>query len=344
MQAHIVPRFHLGRFATPPGRRGFVYLIEKRTGRTERVRVDRTCTAEDFYIIEDDAGNQDAVLEDMLQKVESYSALRIERLVAHPGEQPSERDRLTLALYLVLTNMRTPRMREHLRWLSNTATLSHFRSTLEADPPWQRMRTAVFSEMSDEEAEEWRRDRLREIDEGKWEVEFPERYYVISTMQYLTDQAYVAAEMAWTIMRAPAGCEYVIGDHAVSMYDPTVGTRGGSIGNALASSPHAETLLPLDRNVAVCLSFDGEHEWSDVEVEPSVVQEMNLRTYAWAEHEIYGSSQARVVEVREYARDNASLAVKYRPRLGGLLMENDYPLVGGGHRRDQQVFVPPQRR
>ena len=75
MQAHIVPRFHLGRFATPPGRRGFVYLIEKRTGRTERVRVDRTCTAEDFYIIEDDAGNQDAVLEAASQVV-STSVIR----------------------------------------------------------------------------------------------------------------------------------------------------------------------------------------------------------------------------------------------------------------------------
>lgn len=312
MQAHIVPRFHLGRFATPPGRRGFVYLIEKRTGRTERVRVDRTCTAG--------------------------------RLVANPGETPSERDRLTLALYLVLTNMRTPRMREHLRWLANTATLSQFRSTLEADPPWQRMRKAIFSEMSDDEAEEWRLARLQEIDTGKWEIEFPERYYVINTMRYLTDQSYIAAELAWTVMRAPRGFEYVIGDHAFSMYDPTVGTKGGSTGNALASSPHAETVLPLDRSVAVRLTFDGQGEWKDVEVDPSVVQEMNLRTYAWAEHETYGSSQARVVEVREYARRNASLAAKFKARLGGLLMENDYPVVGGGHRRDVQVFLPPQRR
>src|SRR5919109_3653241 len=29
MKAHIVPRFHLGRFATPPSRNGFIYVIEK---------------------------------------------------------------------------------------------------------------------------------------------------------------------------------------------------------------------------------------------------------------------------------------------------------------------------
>lgn len=146
--------------------------------------------------------------------------------------------------------MRAPRMREHLRWLSDTATQAQFRSTLEADPPWQRMRAAVFPEMSDDEAKQWRRDRLREIDEGKWEISFPDRYHVINTMRYLADQSYVAVELAWTVMRAPAGHEFVIGDHAVSMYDPTLEARGGSTGNALASSAMAETVLPLDRSVA----------------------------------------------------------------------------------------------
>jgi hypothetical protein len=28
MQAHIVPRFHLGRFATPPGRHGYVHVVD----------------------------------------------------------------------------------------------------------------------------------------------------------------------------------------------------------------------------------------------------------------------------------------------------------------------------
>jgi len=135
----------------------------------------------------------------------------------------------------------------------------------------------------------------------------------------------------------------VIGDHAVSMYDPMLGAPGSPTGNALASSPMAETILPLDRKVAVRLSFEGQGEWEDVAIEPSVVQDINLRTYAWAEEEIYGSSQALVVSVREHARNNPPLALRYRPRLGGFLMENDYPLVGGGHRHDVQVFVPPKR-
>ncbi len=116
MQAHIVPRFHLGRFATPPGRNGFIYVINKRTGRPERVHVKDTCSSENFYVIEDDAGNEDAILEDMLQKIESYTARRIDRLVTNPGVIPPDDERLTLALYLALTHMRTPRMREQLRW------------------------------------------------------------------------------------------------------------------------------------------------------------------------------------------------------------------------------------
>jgi hypothetical protein len=326
----------------PPGRYGHVCVIHKPTGRTERVQVSNACTAEDFYAIEDDAGNKDMVLEDMLQKIESYSARRIERLVANPGVTPTDDERHTLALYVVLTNMRTPRMREHLRWMSDTATLAHFRSTLEADPPWQRMRRAVFPELTDAEAEEFRTNTLREIDAGDLQTVFPERYYVITTMEYIVDQSYIAADLAWEVMRAPGAAEFVIGDHAVTMFDPTVEPGGPVGGNALASSPHAETVLALDRKVAVRLSFDGT-AWTDGEVSEDRVSEMNLRTYAWAEDEIYGSSQARVVAVREHARKHPRDAVRYAPKLGPLLMENDYPLVGGGHRRDVVVYRPPSR-
>lgn len=336
MQAHIVPRFHLGRFAMPPGRNGFIYLIEKGRGRNERVHVKRACTAEDFYIVEDKAGNETAVLEDMLQKIESYCALRIDRLV-DTGAKPSDNDRLTLAHYVVLTHMRTPRMREHLRWMADTWTLNRFRSTLEADPPWQRMRAAVYTDLSDEEAEALRRKMVRHIDEGNLEVEFLQRYYVVQTMEYLTGQAYMAAEMSWQVMRAPTGTEFVIGDHAVSMYDPAL--AAGPHGNAMASSPYAQTVLPLDRRVAVRLSFDDD-KWVDEEVAPELVEEINVRTYAWAVNEVYGSSQERVVGVRELARKKPKLIAKLTPRLGGLLIENDYPLVGGGHRRDVVVQTP----
>jgi hypothetical protein len=339
MQAHIVPRFHLGRFAVPQGRNGFVSVIDK-GGRTESVHVADVCTATDFYVIEDAAGNEDAVLEDMLQKVESYSARRIEQLVVREGEKPSERDRLTLSLYLVLTNMRTPRMRDHLRWLTNSATLAQFRSTLDADVPWQRMREFVFPEMTDEEAEGFRRSTLSEIDSGNLEVEFPERYYVINTMRYVVEQAFLAAQLSWTVMRAPNDSEFVIGDHAVSMYDPSL---TGSRGNGLVSSPLAETVLPLDRSVAVRLTF-GDDEWSDEVVGAELVAEINLRTYAWADREIYGSSQARVVAVREHARRYPQLAVKFKPRQGGLIIENEYSTVEGGRRSDVQVQTPARRR
>jgi hypothetical protein len=342
MQAHIVPRFHLGRFASPPGRDGFIYVTNKRSGAPSREPVKDTCTAEDFYVIEDDAGNQDAVLEDMLQKVESYSARRIERLVSRPGVVPPDDERLTLALYLVLTHMRTPRMREHMRWTHDTATLANFRSSLEADPPWQRMRAAVFPEMSDEEAEEFRRETIANLDSGSLYIEFPQRHYIISTLQYVTEIAYVAAEMPWTVMRAPAGSEYIIGDHAVSMYDPLIGRPGASTGNGFRSSPLAETVLPVDRSVAVKFSPIGEEEWRDIEVSADDVREINVRSYAWAEREIYGSSQSLVVAVREYARDNPAVTARFEPRQGDLLVENDYPLVGGGHRRDVQVYTPPR--
>jgi hypothetical protein len=49
------------------------------------VRVDRACVEKDYYIIEDDEGNKNPALEDALQKIESYSARRIARLVENPA-------------------------------------------------------------------------------------------------------------------------------------------------------------------------------------------------------------------------------------------------------------------
>ncbi len=207
------------------------------------------------------------------------------------------------------------------------------------------MRAAVFPEMTDDEAEDFRRKAIAYLDSGDMYIEFPARHYVIATFQYVTDLAYEIVGMSWTVMRAPAGSGYVIGDHAVTMYDPTIGVTGASIGNGFRSSPFAETVLPLDRSVALKLSIGEDvDEWHDVEASAEEVREINVRSYAWAENEIYGSSQALVVAVREYARRNPARAAQFGHHAGGLLIENDYPLVGGGYRNDVQVYTPPTRR
>jgi hypothetical protein len=185
---------------------------------------------------------------------------------------------------------------------------------------------------------------LKDIDAGDLGVEFTQPYYLIQTMQFVIDQAYVADALEWEVLRAPAGSEYVIGDHAVTMYDPVVNASRGRKGNGLASSPVAQTVLPFDRTVAVRVSYNDEPgRWSDREVEPALVDEINLRTYTWAETEIYGSSQALVVDVRERARANPRDAALFEPHAGPLLIENDYPTVDGAHRRDVQVLRPPSR-
>ena len=278
----------------------------------------------------------------MLQKIESYSARRIEQLV-RTSKTPNVNDRYALAMYVVLTWMRTPRMRDHMRWLSDTMTLARFRSTLEADPPWLRMRAAIYADLTDAEAEELRQQMLGEIDRGNLLVEYPQRYYVISTIEHLTHQAEIATEMSWTVLRAPTGSEFVIGDNAVTMYDPTLVISGGPKGNALASSPYAQTVLPLDPSLAVRLTF-ADDTWRDEEVASDLVDELNLRTYAWADRELYGSSQALVVATRERARKSPRLRAKYDPRRAAVLIDNDYPLVGGGHRRDIVVQPPPKNR
>jgi len=220
-------------------------------------------------------------------------------------------------------------MRDHLRWISDTLTLARFRSMLEADPPWQRMRVAVYGEMADDEAERLRQRMIQEIDSGNLAVEYPHRYYVVSTMQYLAHQAEIAANMSWAVMRAPKGSEFAVGDNVVTMYDLTLVGSNGPTGNALASSPFAETVLPVDRRVAVRLTVDCD-DWTDAEIDPGLVDELNLRSYAWADGDVYGSSQALVVGVRGQARRHPTLRAKFAPRRGSLLIENDYPLVGGG--------------
>lgn len=72
------------------------------------------------------------------------------------------------------------------------------------------------------------------------------------------------------------------------MFDPT--PRYPWTGNAWQSSPNAETAVPLAPNACLLIVPGGEG-FKVGQADANRVEEINLRSYGWAEHSIFGSRE-----------------------------------------------------
>jgi hypothetical protein len=123
---------------------------------------------------------------------------------------------------------------------------------------------------------------------------------------------HLTAAFTWTLLRAPAGRDFVIGDTPVAIIDPTLDPR---LGLGFATSPNTETTFPLDPSLCLHLKPGGE-AWLEREASAAEVDDVNLRAYAWAQHSIYGRSQAAVTAVRAVAKSSRPTVIRYAPRAG----------------------------
>jgi hypothetical protein len=94
---------------------------------------------------------------------------------------------------------------------------------------------------------------------------------------------------AWAIRHAE-GSPFIVGDTPVAMYDPTL-NRHAARGNGWTSSQLAQTTLPLGRSTCLMIRPAGPY-LSHGTARPGLVDEINLRTYVWADQYVYGPEHA----------------------------------------------------
>jgi hypothetical protein len=320
---HFIPQLTLNRFT---GKEDRLYQLDTGTGKPQRTNVHGAASRRRFYTFEDADGNKNNDVEAYFSLVESHAAPALLRM-DESGELP-DLDRATISFFLSLLWARTPGARsttEDLGLQANTMLMaSHY-----GDPDtFMRMYRQWEDEhgdgtrLSEAEAEELRKRTLREFQDGTMGFEDPGGGNTMALLlEVALQQAVVLfGAMGWALMRAE-GSEFVTSDRGLAVFDPTPKHPWSS--HAMASSPNAETTIPVSASSCLLIVPTGEPSFEAGAVTRQNVEQVNLRIYGWAERFIYGSSQEAVVAVRRAARKKPRDVVRPKPHHPVILVERD---------------------
>lgn len=311
---HYVPEFLLRRFSEDPSnKKSLLWRLPTKSGKPERANPRNEAVIGHFntFVFED--GRKDASAEEVLSQIDGAAAEAIKQLT-ETGELDDEQ-RLILAFFIVLAKSRTPLGRSWLRFTDELAAKTMMEARLSRPDGfaafWNR---ATGEELSDDEAEKMRVELLGDLTEGNVVIESGHSREVAMMFMALDKTAPIAAErLTWTLLRAPTGSQFILGDTPLALYDPAPRIPEGGVG--FLSSEQVQTTLPLDPGCCLLLT-PGEKPWDQTVAKPEFVEDINLRSYAWAQQAIYGSSQQAVTEVRALVKKQRQKLALFIPKAG----------------------------
>jgi hypothetical protein len=296
---HYVPSFLLARWAKPKKRDGELYELEAATGQVRATHPDKVSWKRDLYTVEETVNSSLMIVESFLGVVESHASDPIKNLASLPNEI-SDEDRGTIAFFMALQQMRTPAGLAQNEKLAELAALQAIASQLQdRDVIAARYRSLINPAASDEEADNFARNALRSFKDGAVTVELPPEARLQAMLRLVSPNALTIVTMNWTLLRATSG-EFVASDRGLAMWDPALPERRGS---AWESSAQAETTIPVAPDTCLRIT-PGSEGFAVATVEQGVVDEVNLRTYGWAEKSIFGTSPQSVQAVYNAAQAN----------------------------------------
>lgn len=313
---HYVPEFVLRRFSEEPSnRKSLLWRHPTKGGKAERAnpRNEAVIGHYNTFVFED--GRKDSFAEETLSHIDGAAAEAIKQL-ADGGELDDEQ-RLMMAFFIVLAKSRTPLGRSWLRFTDETLARTVLETQLSQAEGFAAMwNRATGEKLCNDDAEAMRVELIGDLAEGRLVIESPHSREVALMFMALEKIAPIVAErLTWTVLRAPRDSQFILGDTPLAIYDSAPRVADGGVG--FLSSEHVETTLPLDPSCCLMLT-PGDKLWGEAEAKPDVVESINLRSYAWAQQAIYGSSQQAVTDVRALVKRSRQQLARYLPKAGAL--------------------------
>ena len=312
---HIVPRMLLRRFTIDPAADNpELWGLDISSGRPFASSVNNEAVIRHYYRIDEPnlpIGPNQA--EEWLSRIESDAAVPIRKLVA--GISLSQRERDSMALFLHVTQRRTPQSRAWHAYLDEQMHVEMLKFKL-SNPDYIRQ---VYKGQpgfdTDDGIEAWRIQTLADLESGRLGIESGQNRevaYIFLAADRIV--AGLSGATTWQSLRSPTGSEFVCSDNPLNIYDEAAQTRAREhAGVGWVSSPLVQATMPLDPSVCLLVT-PGPPRWRATDIDAGTVAEINLRTYAAAEHFIYGRSQDVVQRVRASAKANRARVDKFRPR------------------------------
>jgi hypothetical protein len=319
---HFVPRFVLSEFLAP-GRERIVQL-SLRTGQAQAVRPHLAASRKGFYNLPERENGEPGDLEAWLALIESHSATALRRLLEDP-KGLTHPDRATLALFLAIVDGRTPGGSARNTRLSSNIMRLLMTGALFSPAAFARDWRKAGSDKTDDEIEATRARILAGLRDGSMDFVDPRAKGFEAVVRASGTLAQDIFASPWMMLRAPQGTSFVTSDAGLAMHDRAPLFPWSA--QAWQSSPAVEVTIPLSREwLLLIMPPDTDIPPAFIsarEVDTDTVDELNLRTYGWAQDHLFGPDQHTVTRLRSLARRNPKRVVHPRPPRQVLLIPAD---------------------
>jgi Protein of unknown function (DUF4238) len=321
---HYIPQLLLRRFT---GNNRLLRRLDKSTGEVDKVGVPSAASEEGFYTFDDADGLPTNDVEAYFGIIENHAARALRRM--EDSGELTDVDRATISIFLAMLWIRTPSAREQGEALSQEvfelSAASFYADPGEFRRSYRKREAEGEAEpKSDEEVEEFRLEVMDAVQTGGVKIHDPGGSNVMSI---LLESALESAERlylhsSWGLMRAGEG-EFVMSDRAQAVFDPD--RPFPWVMDAPFSSLKSQTTTPISSESCLIVVPAPDRAHFQVKtITGKEVDEVNLRSFGWAGHSIFGSSTALVSRVSEMARKKPDCVKEPRPFRNLILIERDF--------------------
>jgi hypothetical protein len=319
---HFLPQLLLRKFSfIRDGKEGIFQMKAAGRGAPQRVGLKGAASRNRLYAIPGEDGGLSNRHEGYLALIENHAAPALATLLGDP-DSLSPGQRATIAFFIAVQTMRTPGAAAQVTAVAQTAfqnAASEMFSDREAFA--ERHREFFGGDADEEEIEAYRREVIDSVREGKLRLVGERGTAFAEGLRHAVERVPQIIAFDWTLLQAP-GAGFITCDRGYAIHDPTPPVPWAAQG--LLSSENSETTFPLSSEACLLLRpVPASASLSIAEIDARQIEQINLRTYGWAEEYVFGETQAALVAVRKSARQRPTDVIRPRPFSQAILIEPD---------------------
>ena len=262
---HFVPRFHLRRFVDSEQKQELIWVYERGKEGPELRALDKVAAQKDYYAFKTEEGKKVQDIEAMLSQIEGRAAPILHRIQAQDG-RISREDRSTLALFLSLGCLRTPKFRRAAEDLLSESLVT-FSRKLASDPikfaeKVKSTERALGKSFGDPEK------LRRAITEDRIRLKAEPEYSLKIMLKDAFQHAAMFENMRWSLREADEDISLVTTDSPVVLNNPSL-----LPGNGPPTPGALEVIFPIYPKFVLFATWDG-HRGSN-QMSASLTREVN---------------------------------------------------------------------
>jgi hypothetical protein len=217
-----------------------------------------------------------------------------------------------LAYFSSLQTSRTPLDRAERRYLDEVMAQQLEELRFSAREKAVAFLRRTDPTLSEEQAEEHRREILDDLGAGRIRIESTVEREVASMFLGLNEAVgQLVAQCDWTLVEFPVGPLLVLPDTGYTRFDPHPRVPGS--GSGFLGTDTVETVIPVSPTGALVITRGSGRVGTD-EGTAAYAEDLNLRAHAQAQVCMYGRTQQDVVAAHRVARQRRAARAERRRR------------------------------